>query len=126
MDLLAGTVRCIDHLESRQIPCLLFGFANLFQPLLADCEEHQAGITDDDHTFQHRPSHPMILGEQEELSSAMPNQLGPAFKADGLWLLRAVAQPGDDLMNPDLNQAGIVAKILVRTCQQATAGRIYS
>ena len=29
----------------------LFGFVNLYQPFFADCEEHQAGTTDDDQTF---------------------------------------------------------------------------
>ncbi|MCH7501591.1 MAG: hypothetical protein IH886_16595 [Nitrospinae bacterium] len=91
MDLLTGPVRYVDHLESRQKPCLLFGFVNLFQPFFADCEEHHTGITDVDPAFKDRPSRPVVLGEQEELSSAMLNELGPAFKPDGLWFLRAVA-----------------------------------
>ncbi len=98
---------------------------NLFQPFFADCEEHQAGIIDDDQTFQQSPSLPVVLGEQEELSSAMLNKLEPALKPDRLWLLRAVAQPEDHIMNPHLNHAGIVAEILIRANEQPAAGRIY-
>lgn len=79
------------HLVSRKVAVLFLGFVNLCQPFFADCEEHQAGTTDDHQTFQQRPSRPVVLGEQKELSSLMSNKLEPAFKPDGLWLLRAVA-----------------------------------